>query len=139
MRWGFVLHGPVYRVLVAGFWSALVLVGTLTLLPASALPPGLFEFDLWDKVQHALAFTVLAFWGLLVYPLHPWRVLLGLLCFGGAIEVAQAMTTWRFAEWQDWLADAVGLALGAVLAWWPRQQLALALRTGRGRGVAAEH
>ena len=131
MIWGFLLHGPVRRVLVAGFWAALVLVGTLTLLPAEALPPELFEFDLWDKVQHALAFTVLGLWGLLVYPLHPWRVLLGLLCFGGAIEVAQAMTTWRFAEWHDWLADTVGLALGAALAWWPRQRIALALRLGR--------
>ena len=71
MIWGFLLHRPVRRVLVAGFWSALVLVGTLTLLPAETLPPELFEFDLWDKVQHALAFTVLGLWGLLVYPLHP--------------------------------------------------------------------
>ncbi len=132
MRWDFLLHRPVRRVLVAGFWATLALVGTLTLLPAEALPPELFAFDLWDKVQHALAFTALGLWGLLVYPLHPWRVLLGLLCFGGAIEVAQALTTWRFAEWQDWLADAVGLALGAALAWWPRQQIALALRLGRG-------
>ena len=35
--------------------TALVLVGTLTLLPAEALPSELFAFDLWDKVQHALA------------------------------------------------------------------------------------
>lgn len=131
MRWAFLLHGPVHRVLVAGFWSALVLVAILTLLPASALPTDLFVFDLWDKVQHALAFAVLALWGLLAYPLHPWRVLLGLLAFGGAIEVAQAMTTWRFADWQDWLADAVGLALGAALARRPRQCLVVALRPGQ--------
>jgi len=39
-----------------------------------------------------------------------------LLVFGGLIELAQAATGWRHGEWADWLADAVGLALGLALA-----------------------
>ena len=126
MIWSFLHREPVHRVLVVGFWAALGLVAMLTLLPSTALPPQLSVFDFWDKAQHALAFMVLGIWGLMVYPLYPWRVMLGLLCFGGAIEVAQAMTTWRFSDWHDWLADAVGLALATALAWKPRRRVATA-------------
>ena len=120
MIWNFLLRKPVRRVLVPGFWAALVFVGTVAMLPSSALPPQFSLFDFWDKAQHALAFTVLGIWGLMIYPLRPWHVLLGLLCFGGAIEIGQAQTSWRYADWHDWLADAVGLALAAALAWKPR-------------------
>ena len=111
-----------HRALVAGFWLALVFVGTVAMLPSSALPMQLFVFDIWDKAQHALAFTVLGIWGLMIYPLRPWHVLLGLLCFGGAIELGQAQTSWRFADWHDWLADAVGLALAGALVWRSRMR-----------------
>ena len=128
MMWEFLLHKPVRRALVIGFWAALVVVGTVAMLPSSALPPQFSLFDIWDKAQHALAFTVLGIWGLMIYPLRPWHVLLGLLCFGGAIEIGQAQTSWRFADWHDWLADAIGLALAAALAWGPRQKVALTWR-----------
>ena len=130
--WEFLLRKPVRHVLVPGFWAALVFVGTVAMLPSSALPPQFSLFDFWDKAQHALAFTVLGIWGLMIYPLRPWHVLLGLLCFGGAIEIGQAQTSWRYADWHDWLADAVGLALAAALAWRPRQRVAAAWRQVRG-------
>jgi VanZ family protein len=105
--------------LVWGFWALLLGVAVLSLMPASYLPAQIFS--LWDKAQHALAFTVLATLGLLAYPRQPWRVAIGLLAFGGAIELAQAATGWRHGEWSDWLADAVGLAAGSALAWRPRR------------------
>ena len=40
----------------------------------------------------------------------------GLLCFGGAIEIAQSFTPTRNAEWGDLLADAVGMAAGVFAA-----------------------
>lgn len=135
--WEFLLRKPVRRVLVAGFWAALVFVGTVAMLPSSALPLQLSLFDIWDKAQHALAFTVLGVWGLMVYPLRPWHVLLGLLCFGGAIEVGQAQTSWRFADWHDVLADAVGLALATALAWKPRQRMASAFQSTQGLASAS--
>ena len=136
MMWEFLLRKPVRRMLVAGFWAALVFVGTVALLPSSALPLQLSLFDLWDKAQHALAFAVLGVWGLMIYPTRPWHVLLGLLCFGGAIEVGQAQTSWRFADWHDLLADAVGLVLAAALAWKPRQRVASAWRQALDVGAA---
>lgn len=107
------------RALPAVFWILLLGVGTLSLLPGDYLPPQ--ALNLWDKAQHALAFAALGTCGLLAYPRHTGRVLLGLLLYGGAIELAQATTSWRFGDWQDWFADAVGLTAGAVVAWgWRR-------------------
>jgi len=97
-----------------GFWALLLCVAVLSLLPTDYLPPSIFS--LWDKAQHALAFTALAALGLQAYPRRRWQVLAGLLVFGGLIELAQAATGWRHGEWADWLADAVGLALGLALA-----------------------
>ena len=97
-----------------GFWALLLCVAVLSLLPTDYLPPPIFS--LWDKAQHALAFTALAALGLQAYPRRRWQVLAGLLVFGGLIELAQAATGWRHGEWADWLADAVGLALVLALA-----------------------
>ena len=110
------------RGLAWGFWSLALCVAVLSLLPTAYLPPQVFS--LWDKAQHALAFTALATLGLLAYPRRPWCVLAVLLAFGGAIELAQAATGWRYGEWADWLADAVGLAAGSALAWHPRRRMA---------------
>lgn len=106
----------------AGFWALAACVAVLSLVPGSSLPDQ-GPFLLWDKAQHALGFAALAAWGLLAYPQRPWQVLLGLLAFGAAIELAQACTPWRQADARDWLADAVGVALGAALAWRPRRRL----------------
>ena len=98
----------------SAFWALLLCVAVLSLMPTGYLPPQVFS--LWDKAQHALAFAALAALGLQAYPHRRWRVLAGLLVFGGLIELAQAATGWRYGEWADWLADAVGLALGMALA-----------------------
>ncbi len=103
------------RMFRLGFWALVLGVAVLSLLPGQYLPPQ--TASIWDKAQHALAFAALGAWGLRVYPRQPERVLIGLLAFGGAIELAQSCTTWRLGDWQDWLADAVGLALGSMLAW----------------------
>lgn len=96
------------------FWSAAVLIGVLSLMPTAFLPPQ--AFDVWDKAQHAGAFAVLALLGSSAYPGRFWTVCLGLLAYGGAIELAQSATGWRYGDWQDGLADAVGIALGSAVA-----------------------
>lgn len=105
---------PAMRRARLGFWALAACVVVLSLLPTHALPP--LAFSLWDKAQHALAFTALALVGLYAYPRYAPRVLVGLLVLGGGIELAQAATGWRHGEWADGLADTVGLALGTVLA-----------------------
>ena len=60
-----------HRGLLVCFWSAALGVAVLSLMPTNYLPAQVFS--LWDKAQHALAFTALASLGLLAYPRQPPR------------------------------------------------------------------
>jgi VanZ family protein len=74
-----------------------------------------------DKLQHIVAFIVLALLGRLAYPETRKRVLLfGLMAFGALIEVAQAIPMiHRDADPFDWLADtAAALAVFVIAALW---------------------
>jgi hypothetical protein len=95
------------------FWFGLAPLGSL---------PGP-EFELADKMWHLIAFAGLA--GLLsrtmVYlghgPLQAAReASLSAILLGGMIEVLQTFTRYRSADWADFLADTLGVALAyAVL------------------------
>lgn len=97
------------------FWMALLALSVLSLMPTGLLPPQVFS--LWDKAQHALGFGGLTLLGLLAYPHQRMRLPLLLLAHGALIEVAQAATGWRYGEWLDLLADAVGIGVVTAL-WW---------------------
>ena len=101
---------PVWR---ASFWLLVLISLWLSLMPADQVP-GAFNF--WDKAQHALGFAALAFSGLLAYPARIRSLMFALVLFGAGIECAQWVTGWRFGDWQDWVADGVGVAIGYV-AW----------------------
>ena len=92
----------------------LCLTGVLVLSLVPATPDALTTG--WDKTNHLLGFAVLGVLGLRSYPGRTVTVLVGLLAYGGLIEVLQSLTPYRLAEWADLLADALGLAVGAVLA-----------------------
>jgi len=106
--------GAWQRLVVVLFWLYLGAILLLTLLPVPYLKP-LSAVTFWDKAEHGLAFALLAWLALLVWPARPLRLMLILLAFGGAIELIQAATGWRSGEWADWLADGFGLALGWLL------------------------
>ena len=94
--------------------AAIAIVILLSLLPGPALrhvPPGT------DKLEHALAYLALTLWyGQLCADRRALALrALGLLALGGAIELAQALTPYRTAEWGDLAADAVGVGLGFLL------------------------
>ena len=93
----------------AMFWGTMAIVTVLSLLPGDYLPP--IAFNVWDKAQHTLGFLVLGTLGLWSYANSSIRVVSGLLIYGAAIELAQAATGWRYGDWQDWLANAVGVML----------------------------
>jgi VanZ family protein len=97
------------------FFLSVVVLTVASLVPVNMLPPQ--SADIWDKAQHAFGFAWLAFLGLLSYPQRPTVVAVSLLAYGGAIELAQAATGWRYGEWLDLTADGVGILLGG-LAWW---------------------
>ena len=95
------------------FWKILFL-GTSVVVLALALTPGGDQLPTtgWDKANHLLAFFTLCVLGLLAYPKYVVIVLLGLLLYGGLIEMMQSFTSNRFAEYADLAADAVGLIAG---------------------------
>ena len=93
------------------FWALVAVTLWMSLVPVDQIPS---TFHFWDKAQHALGFTALTGLGLLAYPARQGAVLCGLLLLGAGIECAQAMTGWRQGDWHDWVADVVGIALGAA-------------------------
>ena len=99
-----------------------LIIAVLTLAPIpSGGPSGS------DKLYHILAFACLAFPLPLVRPRLTIWVVVGVIAYGGAIELIQPFFG-RQAEWADLVADGIGAILGAVVA----RQLGLWLRRFRG-------
>ena len=65
------------------------------------------------KITRRLRWQFLAQSGIFVLLL---AVLVALLLYGALIEVLQSLTSYRFAEWGDLLADAIGLLPGWATA-----------------------
>lgn len=99
-----------WRVLfaVAAVWTAWA-----SLVPVEALP----QVHAWDKLVHALNYALLV---LLLLPSQspPRTTVAGawVFLYGVAIELAQATTDYRHGDWQDALANLVGI-LAAGAAW----------------------
>jgi VanZ family protein len=109
MKLSFVLKGV--------FWLCFVALNTLALMPGPYLPP-LEIFNWWDKAQHAIGFGTLAVLAVLAYPeVSKLRIGVLLMVLGVLIEVLQYLGGYRFGDWQDAVADGVGVLVGLGLAW----------------------
>lgn len=101
------------------WWRALlaVLVIVVCVLAVVPTPPRQLSTG-WDKMNHLLAFACLAVTARFGYPGRraPVAIVLGLLAFGGLIEIVQAFVPERRSEWIDVMADAIGIAAGMVIA-----------------------
>ena len=97
--------------LPALFVLTLLAVSYLALTPT---PPKAADLG-WDKLNHFSAFGTLTVLGGLAWPGRLARLSLGLLAYGGLIEVLQTQVPGRSAEWADLLADGVGILLGLAL------------------------
>lgn len=77
----------------------------------------LFRFSRLDLLLHAGVFAALSVWFMGLYRKSSyWKVALGLLIFGIAIELCQRAVGYRTADLADIGADAAGIAIGVVLA-----------------------
>ncbi len=105
---------------VARAWQLLLLVLLAIVSYLALSPTPAPELSLsWDKLNHLGAFAALTVCGLLGFCLHragSWRVLLPLFAFGGLIELVQFAVPGRRPDWDDLVADALGMALGAGVA-----------------------
>ncbi len=91
----------------------------------------------WDHIVHGLLFAVLAWvWCRPFARAGRIRDLLlaaaAAVVYGAAIEVFQTLLGYRSGEWMDLVADAVGVALGALFAarLLPRRRRFVAARSG---------
>lgn len=109
---------------------ALIVWGSLTPQP----PDVDITIPDFDKVEHFSAYLALTAWFTAAFPRRWLWVALAFAVLGGLVEVLQGYTG-RDPEWGDWLADCIGVAVGA---WYParwalRVRLSLAERHARRR------
>lgn len=101
--------GNVWRVIGLGL-ASLVLVASLVPVPGDSGLPS-------DKMMHLLAYLSLGLWFGALYGVERFaRIGLGLVAFGLVIECLQYGTGYRSFELTDLAADALGAALGLILA-----------------------
>ena len=94
------------------FWTCFIALNVLALMPGPYLPP-LEIFNWWDKAQHAIGFGTLAVLAVLAYPgVSKLRIGVLLMVLGVLIEVLQYLGGYRFGDWQDAVADGVGVLVG---------------------------
>lgn len=109
LRWGLFWWACDW-LLVAG-----VLWGSLT--PGNDLPRAINFFN--DKVLHATAYLLLTFWfcGSLERGLWP-AIALMFCAMGGIVEILQYLMGFgRDADWYDFYADSLGIAVALVLVY----------------------
>ncbi len=94
------------------FFFGVALVTLFSLIPATSVPQAV---QFWDKAQHALGYVALAVTGCVAFPQRLMPVCIGLLGHGAVIEILQGtLTTTRFGDFSDWLADAIGVLAGVA-------------------------
>lgn len=104
--------------LATSHFRLLFAVCALVVLILALLPPSVPEPTTgWDKSNHLLAFGVLTMLGARGWPGRPRRLLVGMIAYGGLIELLQSMTGYRDASWLDLVADACGIAIGLLLSY----------------------
>jgi VanZ family protein len=91
------------------FWGLIAVTTILLLIEVKPSP------QTWpkDKLQHALTFALITYFGIKSYPKYVLYVCLSLVFYGGLLEVLQSqLTQTRTGSYADWLADLVGISLG---------------------------
>ena len=94
-------------------WCLIALVWFLSLTPK---PPEV-GFKLWDKLNHFIAYAGLMGWFGQLYIQHSKRfmVAIGFISMGIVIEFFQGMGSHRVFEYNDMLANTLGVAIAVVL------------------------
>ena len=92
-------------------WLWVAAVFFISLIP---LPPQPFILYGVDKLQHALAYSLLMLWFCQVYVVLGTciRLLLMLVTMGVIIEILQGMSGYRSFEYADMLANLIGVLIG---------------------------
>ena len=99
-------------------WRAVLAVLLVVLAGQADMPgSGAPSLGVGDKIDHLLAFATLASIAALAQRAGSASALqaaLGLLAYGGFIELVQTQIPSRSGEWADLLADGIGIAAGLL-------------------------
>ena len=97
------------------FTIGVLAVTWLSLTPQDALP----EINMWDKLQHAMTYAVLAICVAVGFLARRPRLIIGigLIVLGCSLELAQAAVPGRDPSIGDAVANIAGVALGLAAAW----------------------
>ena len=94
-------------------FSATISIYILALIP---LEIAQIATPLWDKTNHFIAFFVLAILVELSYTLRYITIFYILFAYGVFIELSQLLlTTTRFGEVNDVIADVIGTIIGLIV------------------------
>lgn len=102
------------RFWVALSWVVIAFSLYVNLAPASSLP----QVGVSDKIEHVVAYLLLMTWFSGMYDRSRYlRIAASLFIMGVAIEFAQgAMQLGRQRDYQDVIANSIGIVLGFALA-----------------------
>ena len=100
-------RGALRRIYRAGLYTCVIAVAVLAFAPLDAPP-----LPSHDKINHLLAFAVLAWLAEGAYPgkQRAWARLGWLLAYGLLIEVIQHHLPYRQFSWVDFAADVLGVS-----------------------------
>ncbi len=105
-------------------WKLLLLLTLMSFLYLGLRPnAGLPDIERIDLAAHMTFNAMMAWMAVHAFPTaRPFGALfVGLLLYGGAIELLQSQTATRVASFSDFIANGTGLALGAFAATWFRR------------------
>lgn len=105
---------------LARFWYLVAALLLLAVAVASLLPPPP-NLGVGDKLSHLLTYFVLGAWFALLAENRRLLALsvAGLMGYGMLLELLQAMTPYRYAEWADVIANGAGIGAGSVVFFTP--------------------
>lgn len=113
-------HGRLWLVLG---WISVMLALMVNLMPGSTM----HSVEVNDKLAHVFGYVLLTLWFCGIYPrTRYWVIALGFLGMGILVEILQgAMHMGRSADFNDVIADVIGIGIGlslaaAGLSQWPR-------------------
>lgn len=71
----------------------------------------------WDKLLHLLVYYIFSVFGYRATRAGRgyWLVCLGIIAYGGLLELAQSYTPGRYMSGEDMLANTLGVLLGALV------------------------
>ena len=109
---------PEFRLKTLWLLIGYALVMFVVYLSVTSNPPDLeLGFKFQDKFFHALAYCSLMFWFAQIYHVKKQRLLFALafVFLGVLMEGVQSLDPKRYAEFNDMVANTVGVAIGILL------------------------